>query len=259
LQAGTDPLDIQSAQITVTQRQNALSDAQQTLADYTVRAPFDATIAKVDVQTADSASPGTAIATLVTKQQLAAISLNEIDAAKIKVGQKATLTFSAVNGLTITGEVAQLDTVGTVAQGVVTYNAQIAFDTQDTRVKPGMSVSASIITNVSADVLTVPNAAVKTQNNATYVSVFDKPLTGGSSAQGAISLTPPKAVAVQTGLSDDTNTEITSGLKEGDTVVVRTITTSGATAQSAPSLFGATAGRAGGAAAGGATRAVQGR
>ncbi|MCK9352257.1 MAG: biotin/lipoyl-binding protein, partial [Candidatus Pacebacteria bacterium] len=65
-QAGADTLDIRNAQITITQKQNALSDARNTLGDYTLRAPFDGVIAKVDAKIGDSASPGAAVATLVT-------------------------------------------------------------------------------------------------------------------------------------------------------------------------------------------------
>ena len=98
---------------------------------------------------------------LITKQKIAEISLNEVDAAKVKVGQKVTLTFDAIDGLSITGEVSEIDALGTVSQGVVTYGVKIAFDTQDERVKSGMSVSAAIITDVKQNVLLVPNAAVK--------------------------------------------------------------------------------------------------
>ena len=57
----------------------------------------------------------------------------------------------------------QIDAIGTVSQGVVSYNVQITFDTQDSRIKPGMSASVNIITNTQQNVLTVPNSAVKTK------------------------------------------------------------------------------------------------
>lgn len=240
LNAGADPLDIQSAELTVNQREAAVSDAETTLADYTIRAPIDGIVAQVDVKPGDQASSGSALATLVATQQMAEISFNEVDVAKIKVGQKATMTFDAIDGLEITGEVAQIDTLGTVSQGVVSYNVKIIFDMQDDRVKPGMSVSAAIITNIKQDVLTVPNSAVKTQGNTHYVEMFNTPLAGSEDTQGAPSVTPPTRHAVQIGLADDTNTEITSGLNENDQVVVRTITSSGAAptaTPSAPSLF----------------------
>ena len=244
LRAGTDALDLKSAELTVKQRENALLDAKEKLADYYIRAPFDGTIAKIDIKKSDSITSGTIAATLITKQKLAEISLNEVDAAKIKIGQKATLTFDAVEGLTIAGSVAEIDTVGTVTQGVVTYAVKIGFDTQDDRVKPGMSVSAAIVTDIKQDTLMVPNSAVKSRGEEHYVEIFDSPLAESQSSQGAASANPPRQQTVEIGISNDTSTEIISGIKESDQVVTRTITsTSQATTQQAPSLFGAPRGR----------------
>jgi RND family efflux transporter MFP subunit len=252
LKAGADPLDVQSSQLSVTQRENALKYAQDTLANYYIRAPFAGVVAKVNVQKGDEASFGTAIATLITKQQIANISLNEIDVAKIKTGEKATVTFDAVDGLSIAGQVSQIDAVGAVTQGVVTYNAQIAFDTQDARIKPGMSVSVSIITAVKQDVLTVPNSALKSSGGVQYVEVPNEKVTAPGGTQGVALSTAPKEQTVTTGMSNDTVTEIISGLAEGDQVVTRTITTGAASTQ-APSILNA-AGVRGGAAGGGAFR-----
>ena len=127
LKAGADPLDIRSQELSLQQKRNALYDAQSALADYTIKAPFDGVIAAVNVKIGDAVG-GSAIATIVTKQQIAELSLNEVDAAKIKLGQKAIMTFDAIDGLEITGRVADLDTIGTVSQGVVTYNFKIVFE-----------------------------------------------------------------------------------------------------------------------------------
>src|SRR5207248_903868 len=89
---------------------------------------------------------------------------------------KATLTFDAIPDLTISGTVAEIDSLGTVSQGVVTYNVKISFDTQDSRIKGAMSVSAAIITEVKQDVLVVLNSAVKSSSGASYVEMFDTPL-----------------------------------------------------------------------------------
>ena len=241
LKAGADPLDIQSGQLTIKQRGNALLDARENLADYTVRAPFDGVIAKLNVKKSDPISSATVITTLITQQKIAQVSLNEVDVAKIKTGEKATLTFDAIDGLSITGQVAEIDTIGTVTQGVVTYSVKISFDTQDDRVKSGMSVSAAIITKVKQDVLTIPNSAVKTQNGASYVEMLDINVPQNQQNQGVTSTTTPRRQNVEIGLSNDTSTEITSGLKESDQVITRTITGSTTTAAAtpqAPSLFG---------------------
>ena len=239
LKAGTDPLDIEGSELTVKQRQNAVLDAQEKLSQYYVRAPFAGTVAKVSLKKGDSASSGAVAATLVTKQKLATIALNEVDVARIHKGQKATLTFDAVEGLAITGEVSDVDTVGTVTQGVVNYTVTIIFDTQDERVKPSMSVSAAIVTDVKTDVVLVPNSAIKTQGTNHYVEKFVVEPVGSDTAAGGISAVAPAQVPVVTGLSNDTSTEVVSGLSEGEKVVTRTITAASTAAKTTtPSLFG---------------------
>ncbi len=209
LQSGPDPLDIQSQQLAVQQAKNSLADARASLADYSVRAPFDGVAATVGVKNGDSISSATVISSFITTDEITGISLNEIDITKIKVGQDATLTFDAIPNFSIAGKVAQVDTIGTVSQGVVNYTVKISFATQDSRIKPGMSVSASVITDVHQDTLTVPNTAVKTNGTQKYVQI----LTNGQ----------PQNQDVTVGLSNDTMTEILSGLQEGDNVVTQTI------------------------------------
>lgn len=219
LKAGTDPLDIKSQELSLEQKQNALSDAREKLADYFIRAPFEGAVAAVNIKKNDSVSSGLSAFTLVARQRLAEISLNEVDVAKIKVGQKATLKFDALPDLSLTGEVVEIDSLGTVSQGVVSYNVKISFDTQADSIKPSMSVSASIITDAKSDVLLVPNAAVKSQNGSGY---YVEILANGQ----------PKSQPIQIGLANDANTEIVSGVKQGDIVITQTINSSSTAAPS---------------------------
>lgn len=238
LKAGADTLDIQSQQLVVRQRDNALLDANDKLTDYFIHAPFDSVVAKVNVKKGDSASSATVIATVITKQQVAEISMNEVDVAKVKTGEKATLTFDAIPHLSITGQVADIDTIGTMSQGVVSYMVKIGFDTQDDRVKPGMTVSASIITDTKTDALYVPNSAVKSQGGGNYVEVpdsVDVPVFGTMSASLVILSKSTARQVIEVGIANDEVTEITSGLKEGDVVVGRMITTTTATTQTSQS------------------------
>ena len=224
-------LDVQSSELSVKQKENALQDAKDNLSNYSVYAPFGGTISNVAVKKTDSVSSGTVIATLITDKQVAEISFNEVDVAKIQIGQKATLTFDAIPDLTIAGQVISIDSIGTVSSGVVNYTVKISFDTNDVRVKPGMSVNSNIIINIKQDILTVPNSAVKSQNGASYVETFDTALPAPAiGAQGSPSLTPPNKINVVTGISSDTVTEIVSGLNEGALIVTKTITGSATTA-----------------------------
>jgi len=230
------PIDLVTLKIQIDQAAAAYQKALEDLKNATIRAPFDGIIAAVnqtagDQSVATAATPATAMFTLITPKQLASVTLNEVDSAKVRVGQKAIMTFNAVDGLSITGEVVSIDTIGTITQNVVSYNAKIAFDTQDDRIKPEMSVSASITTNEKLDALVVPNSAVKTDNSgASYVETLNLGNTPVDPA-GNISATPPDRKTVVTGLVSDTNTEIVSGLNEGDQIIVRTIGGAAQTAQ----------------------------
>ena len=183
-----------------------------------VTAPIDGTVSAVNIKNGDDlgkTSSATASQTPVIIGDLrtleAQVAVNEVDISRVSVGEKVMIQFPALTGLTLTGKVEQIDALGTITQGVVTYNARVAFDSIDPRLKPGMSVSASIIVGSKQDVLLVPNGAVKSQGSTMYVQVIQN----GS--------TVPTQVPVQTGDSNTTDMEITSGLSAGDSVVTQTI------------------------------------
>ena len=238
-EAGARPLDIQAQRLAVEQQQNNYDQ-------YFIRASFAGRV-QIDVKNNESVGSGAVLGTLITEQKMATVSLNEIDVAPVKIGQKATLTFDAISGLSITGVVTEIDLVGTINQGVVTYNVKIAFDTQDNTVKSGMSVSTAIITNVKQDILVVPNSAVKTRGNSHYVEIFDQKSPPVVPGQTITSKTPPRQQRVEVGVSNDTSTEIISGLNEGEVIVTRTVTSAAQKTSSAPSFFGTGGGRGGGA------------
>lgn len=223
LKAGADDLDIRAKKITIQQKQEALNTALEDLKDHEIYAPFDGIIAEVNVAKGDSVNSGTALGSVITTQKIAEVTLNEIDAANTKVGQKVTLTFDAAEGVTAVGQVASIDTLGTVSQGVVSYQVKIAFDVQDERIKPGMSVSAAIITDSKQNVLMAPISAVKT-NGGSYVEIL---------VNGA-----PQKKEVTTGINNDTMIEIVSGLEEGEQVVTQTINPTGAASAATPAQGG---------------------
>ncbi len=208
---GTDPNDIKSQEYTVVQKQEALWDAQEKWSDYFIYAPFDGILTAVNskIIKGDSVSSGTVLASIITQQKIAEVTLNEIDAARVKVDQKATLQFDAAENLSITGKVVEVDTLGTINQGVVSYGVKIAFDVDDERIKPGMTVSTSIILESKQNILLAPSSAVKGIGENSYVEV----LVSGQ----------PQRKTVVTGSSNDIMIEIISGLEEGEKVISRTI------------------------------------
>jgi macrolide-specific efflux system membrane fusion protein len=155
----------------------------------------------------------------------AVVTVNEVDVPNVSIGQKATLTFDAIPGFTTTGKVEKMDSIGTVAQGVVTYNVTIGFGSIDSRIKPQMSVTAAIITDVKQNVLIVPNSAIKSQGGNSYVQVLNSGNT-------------PKQVNVEVGAANNTESEIVSGVGAGDKVVTQTINPSATSTTTATSSNG---------------------
>ena len=223
LQAGATDIDIQSAQLTIEQRQIAVDQAAKTLSNYTIRAPFDGVIGNLAIVPGQTVG-SSAVATELSSQEIAQLSLNEVDAAKMMVGQHATITFDAIPDLTLTGKVADINPVGSVTQGVVAYTVSIAFDDSDPRIKPGMTANAVVQTAIHSDVLIIPSSAVKTSNNRSTVQVFSPAIADTGGTSGTVSTVVPTAVTVTLGITDGTNVEILSGLKEGDQIVTKTIT-----------------------------------
>jgi macrolide-specific efflux system membrane fusion protein len=164
---------------------------------------------------------------------LAVVNIAEIDSPKVKTGQKATLTLDAFPSVTFTGKVVVMNTSGQTSSGVTTYPATIALDSTNNKIYPGMGADAKIITNIKNDVILVPSGAVQTTNGQSTVKVLKN---------GQIT-----TVSVEIGDSNDTQTEITSGLNASDTVVTST-TTTGTTSQTRTSTspFGAFGGGGGG-------------
>jgi len=209
---GATDLEIRTQKLAIEEKKQALSEAENTLTKYTITAPFDGTISSVDVDRLDVVNSGTTMGSIITNDMIATVTLNEVDIAKIKVGQKVDITFDALDDVVVEGEVYEVDAVGTVSQGVVSYSVKISFDTDNESVKPGMSISANIIVESVSDVLITSSSAVKTMGDKSYVEVMN--------SNGAI-----ERKTVETGMTDDASIEIKSGLSEGDKVVTSTITT----------------------------------
>ncbi len=214
--------DIATVKAQLDSAKASLQSAQNAYANNIISAPFSGVVAGMTVHKGDQVSSAAAILTLVTKQKIAQIPFNEVDASHIAIGQKATLTFDALSDLSISGKVIEIDPLGTVSQGVVTYNVKIGFDTQDDRIKPNMSVSASIVTGLKQDVLTVPNESIKTRNGVSKISVAEG-VTVATGSDGVLLTQPPVEIEVQLGLSNNRVTEIVSGISEGQAVVTKIV------------------------------------
>lgn len=208
-------------QAVVAQAQTALNYAwlSYQLASSVVYAPISGTLTGFSLQVGSvigsTSGLSTSSTTTTSSQKIGSvvtegkpavtINLTEIDAPKVKIGNKATITLDAFTGKTFTGKVVSIDTVGVVNSGVTTYPTVIQLDLSNPQIYSNMSAQANIITQTADDVLLVPVVAVQTQDGQSVVRVMQ----GDKEEQ----------VAVETGLSSDTQIEIKSGLAEGDIII----------------------------------------
>ncbi|MDI7275951.1 MAG: efflux transporter periplasmic adaptor subunit, partial [Anaerolineae bacterium] len=124
----------------------------------------------------------------------------------VEVGQEAQITLDAFPDKLLAGRVSRIAPVGTISQGVVNYAVTVELAPTDVAVKADMTASVNIVTARKENVLLVPNRAVRRDRLGRYVEVV---------VDGQI-----KRQDVETGLSNETHTEVTKGLKEGALVVV---------------------------------------
>jgi macrolide-specific efflux system membrane fusion protein len=134
------------------------------------------------------------------------VAFSESDISKVRVGQPATVTLDALSGVELAAHVSSIAPVGTTSSSVVSYDATLTLDQRDSRVRPGMSASAAVVTG-SATGVNLPNSAVTgASGSVSHVNVM----------QGSREVSTPVVV----GLVGDTRTQIVSGLRSGQQVVV---------------------------------------
>ncbi len=209
LLAGPDANTLAIAQSQVDQAAIALQQAEIKLKQAQMVAPFNGIVTTASLTLGQvAATSGTTAAIQVADLDHLEIVVNmaEVDVPKIKVGQTAQISLDALANVSLTGEVTLVAPAGVLSQGVVNYPVTVAIKDATAEVKTGMTANVNIITDQRDNVLVVPNRAVSTVGRQKMVTVV---------FEGRDMTTP-----VVTGMSGDTTTEIVSGLKEGDVVVV---------------------------------------
>lgn len=195
--------------------------AYQATQNATITAPSTGMIANLAIQKGDAVtasnnsttSNGTTTSTSTTamyvtnfKDVVMKAAVNEVDLPKVKVGQKATISLDAFSDQTFVGTVNRIDMIGTNSSNVVTFNVYISLLSPPEGVGSGMTASGSIQLDSRESVLSVPSSAITTTSGASTVRVLTN--------DGTVDVR-----AVETGLVTDTETEVTSGLQAGDTVI----------------------------------------
>ncbi len=185
-----------------------IAAAQATLNLAHLTAPFSGTVTEVQVKPGDQVSPGmVALRIDDLSSLLVDVRISEVDVNRVQVGQEATLNFDAILNKSYRGKVKEVSPVGTITQGVVDFVVTIELTDADQDVKAGMTAAVNIVVNQLADVLLVPNRAVRLIQGERVVYI----LRNGQA----------EAVPIVLGASSETHSEVIEGdLQVGDAVIL---------------------------------------
>ena len=173
-------------------------------------APYDLVVTKINVPDTNTiASTKNYISVSNMENLVVSINVSESEISNINVGQEVDITLTADSSKKYTGKITKIGAVGTYSSSGSTFPITVSIE-NDGNIKIGMSVSCTINIEELEDVLAVPVNAVQINGDRRYVLVVDGDTT--------------KEVDVTTGLSDSNYVQIKSGVEEGQTVRVVTVT-----------------------------------
>ena len=210
---------IQSASESLRSAEISMQNQQDNMSNYTITSPISGTIIEKDAKQGDALTSGSTLCVIYDLSYLEmVINVDELQIGALSVGQKVQITADAVADKTYVGTVTRVSMKGSSSGGTTTYPITIRIDNTD-GLRPGMNANAEIVVAEANNALVVPNAAVI---RGGYVLVSKK---SPSAANAVEDMDAPEGyvyVKVETGVSDDSYTEIKSGLQEDDTVAYDT-------------------------------------
>ncbi len=189
-QEGVALAQVKSAQAGVAQRQAALAQARIDLERTRIVSPVNGivikrTIEKGQTVAASLQAPELFVIAQNLRDMQVDASIDESDIGRIRNGQKASFTVDAFPGQSFEGEIRQVRKAAQSVANVVTYVAVVAFSNNNGRLLPGMTANVRVVTDARADVLKVPNAALRVR--IAGVEPAARAASGASGASGATS------------------------------------------------------------------------
>ena len=200
LKNGPNPADIAAAQAKV-------AAAQATINSASIIAPFSGTVTQAVPLSGDQVNANTLAFRIDDLGGLLVdVQVSEVDINSVALNQPATLTLDAISGTTYNGQVTEVSQAGESASGAVNFTVTVKLTDADSAVKPGMTVAVNIVVKEVKGQIVIPNRAVRVVDNSRVVYVLEKG--------------QPQQVKVILGASSDTDVVVTSGLKEGQLLVL---------------------------------------
>jgi HlyD family secretion protein len=218
-QIGVDTAKLKQAHAQVLQSQASLKQLEEQLSYTTIVAPMDGVILSRDVEIGDAVSSilvlGSTATLVMTEGDINQVyvqgKVDEADIAHVYMDQPARIKVESFRDRTFNGKVTKIAPLGVQKDNVTTFEVRVSIDNPGGELKANMTANAEILLDEHKGVLTVPENAVMydNQKNAS-VQVPDSKQKDGV-----------RKVAVKVGLSNGSVSEIVSGLKEGEQVVLQ--------------------------------------
>ena len=218
-QIGVDNAKLKQAQAQVMQSRASLAQLEEQRSYTTIVAPMDGIILSRDVEIGAAVSSilvlGSTATLVMTEGDVNQVyvqgKVDEADIAHVFLGQQARIKVESFRDRFFNGKVTKLAPLGVEKDNVTTFEVRVSIDNPGGELKANMTANAEILLEEHHGVLTVPENAViyDNQKNAS-VEVPDSKQKEGK-----------RKLAVKVGLSNGSVSEIVSGLKEGDQVLLQ--------------------------------------
>jgi RND family efflux transporter MFP subunit len=186
--------------------QAAVDLAKRMVADSRVSAPLDGYLASLEVEVGESVSPGMSICRVVRIHPLKLrLGLTESEIARVKKNQKVELVPDAFPDMRIIGRIHRIGVAADLQSRL--FPVEIEVSDFPENVKPGMVARARILLHEYRDVIVIPRQAILQSRDGQIVFIVENSMA--------------HIVPVTLGAGDDTKVIITSGVDEGDQLVIR--------------------------------------
>jgi len=212
LLAGPRQEQVDALQAQVAQAEVAVEQAQLRLEKARLVTSFDGVVAQVNVKEGEIAASGAPAVVLVDLSRFRIeVEVDELDVRSVSVDQEVIVTLDALPDVQLFGRVEAIAPTAFQGGGVVSYFVTVGLEESDAPVREGMSATAGIITQRLENVLVIPNRALRLDRETS--KLYTERLVLGM----------PKEVEVEIGFRDEQVSQVLSGLDEGDTVIIRSV------------------------------------
>ena len=233
--------DVQAATASIARAEASRINAQTTMDRTVIRSPMEGVVLQKYVEQGTIITSALGVsATGQSLVQLGDISrmyvdvtVDETDIANVDEGQTVDVVIEAYPGVPFEGKVTRVDPQAVVLQNVTSVHVRVEVDNSAPTfrlLKPGMNATCQFVIAKKNNVVNVPNEAVHEDDKGKYVEVAEGGKPAPADAEAGTPADPTllidvkkKHVIVEVGVEGNDNTEITSGLKDGDQIITQTI------------------------------------